>query len=71
MHMFLYVLACISTVAMTLYFHEECFYVVVKGGDDWIHLGRGGDGGGSLNACVLHRFGPTVQLQWGTWIDTL
>jgi len=56
---------------MTLYFHEECFYVVVKGGDDWIHLGRGGDGGGSLNACVLHRFGPTVQLQWGTWIDTL
>ena len=38
----------------------------VKGGGDWVHLGRGGDGGGSSNACVLHMFGvgPTVQLQW-------
>ena len=77
--MFLSVLVCNSTVAMTLYFHEECSYVGVKGGGDWIHwvevgvkgggdwvhLGRGGDGGGSSNARVLHMFGvgPTVQLQ--------
>ena len=41
--------------------------VGVKDGGDWIHLGRGGDGGGSSNARVLHTFGvgPTVQLQWG------
>ena len=61
LHMFLPVLVCISTVAMTLYFHKECFIrmwgwrvgvigyiwveVGVKGGGDWVHLGRGGDGG--------------------------
>ena len=32
MHMFLSVLVCISTVAMTLYFHEECF---ICGGEGW------------------------------------